>query len=95
MRTSRKIASYALARGLEQCVVAAERALDLVHAREAAEQPRQVLELGVLVVDGEDRQPVRAHADPASWGWAISPRRLGTVITAVVPRPRSDSIRSA
>ena len=84
-----------LARGLEQCVVAAERALDPVHRRAAAQQPRQILERGVLVIDGQDRQPVRAHTDPASWGWATSPRRLGTVISAVVPCPISDSIRSA
>ena len=84
-----------LARGLEQRVVAAERALHLAHGREAAQQPGEILELGVLVVDGEDRQPVGAHTDPASSGCGISPRRLGTVITAVVPSPTSDSIRSA
>ncbi len=47
-----------LARDLEQGVVPAVRALDLVHRREAPEQPGEILQLGVLVVDGEDRQAI-------------------------------------
>src|ERR1700733_3874635 len=64
-------------------------------AREAPQQAGEILELGVLVVDGENRQPVRAHAEETSSEAGISPRRLGTVMTAVVPSPRSDSILSA
>ena len=53
-----------LARGLDQRVVAAERALHLVHPGEAPQQARQILELGLLVVDRQDRQPLGAHTDP-------------------------------
>ena len=79
----------ALARGLDERIVAVERALDLLHHRRAAQQPREVLELAALVVDGEDREPIGAHAA------LVSPLRFGTVITAVVPSPGCDSTRRA
>ena len=48
---------------------------------ERVEHPREVLERGALVVDGEDAQAVVGHA-------ARTPaRNFGTVIVTAVPRP--------
>ena len=66
-----------LSRGQDERIVAVAGALDLLDDWRAAQQPRQIVELGALVVDGQDRQPVGAHADLASCGSAGSPRRFG------------------
>ena len=71
------------------------RAFDVFDRREAPQQTRQILELGALVVDRKNREPVGAHAVPTSSCSAVSPRRFGTLITVVVPSPSSDSILSA
>ena len=56
-----------LGRGLDQRVVAVVGALDLLDARGVAQQPRQILELSALVVDGEDGELIAAHrAAPAA-----------------------------
>ncbi len=55
--------------------------------RGAVEQPRQVLERGSLVVDGQDPQ-ARAVAHAAR----TPARNFGTVIVTVVPRPSRESI---
>ena len=79
--------------------------VDSLDRRRALQQPGQVLQLRLLVVDGQhpELRP-RAHPGPSagrahpSSASSIAPRspwRLGTVISAVVPSPSADSIRSA
>ena len=61
------------------------------------QQPGQVLERQPLVVDGQQREPVRAHAaTPAAarpTRDARSAPRLGTDMITVVPAPGRESIR--
>ena len=76
------------AAGLDDRLVAAGRGLDVGHARVRPQDAGQILELGWLVVDGENTERVSVHA-------ALTPtRNLGTTITTVVPCAGSVSISS-